>query len=61
WDTASAFDSQRSQIHHLYLPASLFVRLQAAEQLRRATDRATIETRLRALGRQDLLTRAGAT
>ena len=57
WATAEAFDSQRSQVQQLYLAPSLHVRLRAAEQLGRGPDRARMEARLRALGRQDLLAR----
>ena len=55
WRTAAAFDTQRSQIQLLYLPASLAVRLRAASQLGRGSDQARIEARLRAIGREDLL------
>jgi tRNA A-37 threonylcarbamoyl transferase component Bud32 len=57
WEVASAFDSPRSQVQQLYLAASLRVRLRAAERLGRAPERALIESRLRALGRRDLITR----
>ena len=57
WETAQAFDSQRSQVQQLYLPASLGVRLRAARQLGRGADRARMESRLRALGREDLVAR----
>jgi hypothetical protein len=57
WQTAEAFDSPRSQVHQLYLAASLRVRLRAAERLGRGADRARIESRLRAIGRQDLIAR----
>jgi hypothetical protein len=57
WRTAEAFDAQRSQVHQLYLAASLRVRLRAADALGRSADRTRIEGRLRALGRQDLLAR----
>ena len=57
WQTAQAFDSPGSQVYQLYLPASLGVRLRAARQLGRGTDRARMESRLRALGRADLVVR----
>ena len=57
WETAQAFDSQRSQVQQLYLPASLGVRLRAARALNRGADRSRIEARLRALGRSDLVVR----
>ena len=55
WETASTFDSPRTQIQLLYLPASLTVRLRAAQQLGRGSDAGRIEARLRAIGREDLL------
>jgi hypothetical protein len=61
WKTAEAFDSQRSQVQQLYLPASLRVRLRAAGQMGRGQDRVRMEARLRALGREDLITRESAT
>jgi tRNA A-37 threonylcarbamoyl transferase component Bud32/tetratricopeptide (TPR) repeat protein len=57
WQTAQAFDSPGSQVYQLYLPASLGVRLRAARQLGRGADRARMESRLRALGRADLVVR----
>jgi hypothetical protein len=57
WRTAEAFDSPRSQVHQLYLAESLRVRLRAAERLGRTADRGCILTRLRSLGRQDLIAR----
>jgi hypothetical protein len=57
WRTAEAFDSPRSQVHQLYLAESLRVRLRAAERLGRTADRGRILTRLRSLGRQDLIAR----
>ena len=56
WRTAATFDSPRSQVDGLYLAGSLSVRLRAARQLGRDSDRSRIEARLRALGRQDLIT-----
>ena len=61
WETANVFDSQRSQVQQLYLPASLRVRLRAAGNLGRGQDRARMEARLRALGREDLITRESPT
>jgi hypothetical protein len=61
WETAEAFDSQRSQVQQLYLPASLRVRLRAAGQMGRGQDRSRMEARLRALGREDLITRESPT
>jgi hypothetical protein len=60
WQTAEMFDSPRSQIHQLYLAESLRARLRAAERLGRSADRARILSRLRALGRTDLIAREPA-
>jgi hypothetical protein len=61
WRVAESFDSPRSQVHQLYLAPSLHVRLRAARQLGRTGDRNRMEARLRALGREDLLTREPST
>ena len=58
--TAEGFDSARSQVDQLYLAESLRVRLRAAERLGRAAERTRILSRLRALGRQDLIAREPA-
>jgi tRNA A-37 threonylcarbamoyl transferase component Bud32/tetratricopeptide (TPR) repeat protein len=57
WRSAQTFDSPRSQIDLLFLAPSLDVRLQAARILGRGADRARIEARLRALGREALVTK----
>jgi tRNA A-37 threonylcarbamoyl transferase component Bud32/tetratricopeptide (TPR) repeat protein len=57
-ETAERFDSPRSQIHLLHLPASLRIRLRAAERLGRSSERAVYQERLRAIGRTDLLAEA---
>jgi hypothetical protein len=54
-EVAEAFDSPRSQIHLLYLPASLQVRMRAAGRLGLTSRRDGYRDRLRALGRADLL------
>jgi hypothetical protein len=56
WETAESFDSPRSQLNQLYLAGSLSVRLRAGRVLGRSADRSRIEARLRALGREDLIT-----
>jgi len=61
WQTAATFDSPKSQVDALYLAGSLSVRLRAARQLGRNSDRSRIEARLRALGRQDLIISESAT
>ena len=61
WLTAATFDSPRSQVDALYLAGSLSVRLRAARQLGRDSDRSRIQARLRALGRQDLIISETAT
>ena len=61
WLTAATFDSPRSQVDALYLAGSLSVRLRAARQLGRDSDRSRIQARLRALGRQDLIISESAT
>ena len=50
-EVAELFDSPRSQIHALYLPASLKVRKAAAEQLGLKAESERAGERLRALGR----------
>jgi serine/threonine-protein kinase len=54
-EVAELFDSPRSQIHLLYLPASLQIRLRAAAGLGQSARRDRYRDRLLALGRRDLL------
>jgi tetratricopeptide (TPR) repeat protein len=50
-DVAELFDSPRSQVQLLYLPASLKVRLAAAEKRGNGGERSRLEDRIRAIGR----------
>ena len=58
--TASVFDSPRPIAYLLYLPASLALRMRAAEAIGDRRRAAEFRSRLKEMGREDLLSTAGA-